>query len=212
MSVYIARGTYGCVIGPNLNCDGTFGNSKYITKFFFDKRDFEIEKEFELTLQKIDKKYSFTTQMISSCEVHLTDEIKSKIHNIKLCELKSDDVYQITYENGGVNLFSLFKNKENRFYSFKIINFLKKFVNIFEGLCQINKNKLIHFDIRLENILYNINTNKFKIIDFGLMIKQEEYFKYILENDIHHESYPSDINLLSYIHKGIIHDNLKKYP
>ena len=44
MSEYIDRGSYGCVIKPNIKCDGTFGNNN-ITKFFFDKSSYIIEKK-----------------------------------------------------------------------------------------------------------------------------------------------------------------------
>ena len=64
MSEYISKGTYGCVIKPNINCNGTFGNDNTISKFFFDKDDYLIEKKIQQKINKIDKKQKFTIKMI----------------------------------------------------------------------------------------------------------------------------------------------------
>ena len=45
MSEYLEKGSYGCIIKPNLNCNGTFGNINEITKFFFNKEIYLIEKK-----------------------------------------------------------------------------------------------------------------------------------------------------------------------
>ena len=43
MSEYIGKGSYGCVIKPNINCNGTFGKNNEITKFFFSKKTLYLQ-------------------------------------------------------------------------------------------------------------------------------------------------------------------------
>ena len=48
---------------------------------------------------------------------------------------------------------------------------------IFEGMIQLHKNNIAHRDLKLDNIMYNPETNKIKIIDFGLScIQSHESF------------------------------------
>ena len=69
MSEYLEKGSYGCIIKPNLNCNGTFGNINEITKFFFNKESYLIEKKNHERMEKIDKKNSFIVKKISNCKI-----------------------------------------------------------------------------------------------------------------------------------------------
>lgn len=212
MSEYLEKGSYGCIIKPNLNCNGTFGNINEITKFFFNKESYLIEKKNHERMEKIDKKNSFIVKKISNCKILLTPEIKQKIKNIDVCELKSDEVYQITYEYGGIDLINIFNKNIDNLLKLNLFNFLQKFSNIFEGLSQINKNKLIHFDIRINNIIYNISNNKFNIIDFGNTTNINKYHEYLFNFNYNtHPSYPNDFNILSSINNGFFYKDLKSY-
>jgi serine/threonine protein kinase len=200
MSEYVAKGSYGCVIKPNINCDGTFGNENQITKFFFNERDYEFEKKTQSIIEEIDKDKKFTIKMIYSCKINITDEIKQQIKDFKSCDIKNNEIFQITYENGGIDIYNIFKKKKDELNKLNLFKLLQKFVNIFEGLCVINENNLVHFDIRIDNLLYDINKDKFVIIDFGLI--KEKSNAYSTNNLLNkpHPSYPNDINILySYI-------------
>ena len=212
MSEYIEKGSYGCIIKPNLKCDGLIGNDKYITKFFFNKSSYLIEKENHEKIEKIDKKNIFTVKKKSNCKILLTPEIKKKIKNVNICNFKSNIVYQITYEYGGIDLIHIFKKNINDLLKINLFIFLQKFSNIFDGLSKINQNKLIHFDVKINNILYDFKKNKFNIIDFGIINKINKYHKYI-HNLIYnpHPIYPNDINILSYIIDGYFYKDLNNY-
>ncbi len=213
MSKYINVGSYGCVIKPNLNCDGTFGNENQITKFFFNEDNYKDEKKNHKQIEKIDKKKKFTIKIINSCKITLTPEIKKKIKNLKLCKLEKDEIYQIIYENGGDDIYNMFKINIEKLNKINLFSFLQKFVNIFEGLCIINENNLVHFDIRLDNILFDFKNNKFNIIDFGLMNKKKNVYTYnnIKNYNNIHPNYPNDINIVYNIYNEKIYEDLNKY-
>ena len=85
----------------------------------------------------------------------------------KILETFEDDKYIfiiMEYINGG-NLFSFVKKR--RKLSEKISKFL--FRQIIEGIQHIHSKKIVHRDIKLENILIDLN-NRIKICDFGIGI------------------------------------------
>lgn len=210
MSNYIGKGSYGCVIKPNINCNGTFGKNNQITKFFFFKKDYLIEIKNQKKVESFDKKGYFIIKKINNCKIFLTPEIIKKINNINLCELKLNEVYQITYEYGGIDLYNLFKKEFDFLLKINLFNFLQKFSNIFDGLSKLNKNNLFHNDIKIDNILYNKKNNKFKIIDFGFMnISYLNIIKMLKYNP--HGSYPNELNILGVISDEYFFKDLKKY-
>ena len=88
----------------------------------------------------------------------------------KILETFEDDKYILIimeYINGG-NLFSFVKKR--RKLSEKISKFL--FRQIILGIQHIHSKKIVHRDIKLENILIDLN-NKIKICDFGIGIMLE---------------------------------------
>ena len=88
----------------------------------------------------------------------------------KILETFEDDKYIfiiMEYINGG-NLFSFVKKR--RKLSEKISKFL--FKQIILGIQHIHSKKIVHRDIKLENILIDLN-NKIKICDFGIGIMLE---------------------------------------
>ena len=83
----------------------------------------------------------------------------------KILEMFEDDNYiliSMEYINGG-NLFSFVKKR--RKLSEKTAKFL--FRQIILGIKHIHSNKIVHRDIKLENILIDLNNN-IKICDFGI--------------------------------------------
>ena len=114
------------------------------------------------------------------------------------------------FQYGGQDLYII--ADYNKKIKFKEIFF--SLSNIFESIILLNSKELIHFDIRLPNILYNDNTTK--LIDFGLLLKYNE-----IESEFMNSSrfeYPPELNIYNYnnlcdfnihIEESII---LNKYP
>lgn len=214
MSKYIKKGSYGCIIKPNINCDGSFGKQNEVSKFFFDKMDYLDEKKLQEKIDKIDKNKSFTIKKISNCKIQLTPEIKKKISNLNLCDLDTDEIYQITYEYGGIDIHRLFKLDVDKLNRIDFFDFLQRFSNVFDGLCKINNSGLIHFDIRTDNILYDLDKKKFVIIDFGLLKEKKNVFRYDKIQSFRkspHPNYPNEISIISNLKDGIFYKDLNKY-
>ena len=108
-----------------------------------------------------------------------TDLMKKLNHpNVtKILEMFEDDGYiliAMEYINGG-NLFSFVKKR--RKLSEKTAKFL--FRQIILGIKHIHSKKIVHRDIKLENILIDLNNN-IKICDFGIgrILKSEKQMLY----------------------------------
>lgn len=202
MSEYIARGSYGCIFRPSINCDGTIGGEKTVSKFFLYKEDYLNELKLQEITDKIDIENKFTIKKISNCKVKITQEQKKEIKNFDKCYDLSNNIYQITFEFGGYDLFRLFKYNRDKIKDVDLSLFFKSFLTIFEGLSVLDKNQLIHFDIRCDNILYDPEKMKFVIIDFGLMKSRNNVFSNRLFSSFYknpHLNYPNEFVLFYFI-------------
>lgn len=174
-SKYIGHGSYGCTARPAFECNNTTNENKQIvkntiTKLFSKKNVYDDEIKLHLKIAKIDKKNDFTIKLISACEIDTTF-INNNIENIEKCKIikNQDKIYQIIYEDGGIDLYDYFRRPDDNFDSYQ---FLKKFIFIFNGIKLLIKNSLCHSDIRLDNMLFN--GEKIFLIDFGLLINFNE--------------------------------------
>jgi serine/threonine protein kinase len=165
ISKYLASGSYGCVIKPGYNCKkNTLNNdNNNISKIFTNIDDWNKEVEIANILKEIDTNNDFTVQLISYCQIQTLDYLKKNISDYNKCNIDNELIYQIEYEYGGVELTNIFQDVE----ILDVVFILKQFINIFEGLCKLDKKNIFHHDIKLNNILYNKVKNKFTLIDFG---------------------------------------------
>ena len=106
----------------------------------------------------------------------LNDEETLPLHSgieSKKKELFNENSIMLIGEFGGITLNDYFNNNFNKFNESQNIKLLekeflklmKKMKNLFQGLVELNKYKIIHLDIKQNNIVIK---GDFKFIDFGL--------------------------------------------
>ena len=185
----LGSGTYGCVIS-NPICNKNYIIKEYIPyndidnndigKIYKkgdldDKESFNDELSILLKIKKIDPFNYFTVKLkaafnfygnIIAQEKHLLTSLKVKVNN----SIINETFYQIILENGGVHL--------DKFNKISYKKFLKLFKKFLQGMIKLNENKLVHTDIKPDNIL--ITKTKINLIDFGCMIPAK-----VLYNDEH---------------------------
>lgn len=202
MSEFIGKGSYGCIFKPSISCDGNIGDEKLVSKFFLYKEDYLKELKLQEIIDKIDKENKFTIKKINNCRFKITEELKKQIKNFDKCRDISNDIYQITFEFGGYDLYRLFKNNLDKIKDVDLSIFFKNFLTIFEGLSILDKYELVHFDIRSDNILFDPEKMRFVIIDFGLMKFRKNVFSNKLFSSFNknpHLNYPNELILLYFI-------------
>jgi serine/threonine protein kinase len=183
----LGSGTYGCVISNPIS------NKNYIIKEYipycdidkndvgkiYKKRDeneddeesFNEELDILLKIKKIDPFNYFTVKLKGAFNFHgnviaheedllrsLEVEVKNNIIN--------ETFFQIILENGGMNFYNL----DNISYK----KFLKLFKRLLQGMIKLNENKLVHTDIKPDNIL--ITKTKINLIDFGCMVPAKDVY------------------------------------
>jgi len=214
-AVFVASGSYGCVIKPGYICSKKHTKKKFventISKLFPSKKEWlkEIELQ-EIVQNEIDPSSNFTIKMIDYCELKpVTIKNTEKIEKCSLVnEKQSNNIYQIIYEYGGIDVYNIIKKNNQELISiFNISNALHSFLSIMEGLKILAIKNYVHHDIKLDNILYDFNKNKFILIDFGFLINiKKTYNNYaFLFKDPHNitfKFYPPEYNIMFFAYNN----------
>tara|TARA_B110000444_G_scaffold31939_1_gene27091 strand:+ start:6753 stop:8138 length:1386 start_codon:yes stop_codon:yes gene_type:complete len=206
----VGQGTYGCVIKPALKCKTSkvkHGDKIYknkVSKIMFDEDANDELEEMKLLSSMPDiGKYAVSTPKLCKPELDKQfDNIVKKCNKttVNVNKYFIDDkkrLSQLLLEDGGINLeeaTQVLFDKVVDDYEAKV--FYTSLLNLFEGLIFFNKNKVIHFDIKPMNLVYNFDTGISKFIDFGLMKTHEKVVKEYSNNTawyaIRHFNFPPE--------------------
>jgi len=174
----VGEGTYGCVIKPSLKCNSKENYNNRVSKVMVtnDAKDELRENNNFKFISGIDK-YAISSPIL--CQPKLDDEFKKtvkKCTNERVSHMLNYDprfLSMLLLEDGGMdltNILKIFKTLKQQEQE----NFLYSLLNLFEGLLFFQKNNLVHRDIKLHNIVYNLQNGTSKYIDFGLASKSNE--------------------------------------
>ncbi len=226
----LASGVYGCVFNPAYQCNGKPTNKKRLVSKLT-KDDFTSRTEIEISnrIKSIPNYKNYFIVIESSCPIKRRKMKKSSM--MEQCELmkKNMDVknnYVLLYANyiHSMELADYLEKKEH----LTLYDIIKFFIDIRERIDIMAKYKIIHNDLHFGNILRSKETGNIYIIDFGLSICSENYYKdgeldyKYLEQVIFNYSpswnwWTMEYHLLGYlIHVGelsekIIRDTAKEY-
>jgi serine/threonine protein kinase len=177
----LGSGSFGCVISKPIS------NKNYIIKEYIPYHDidnndigkiyingekyFNDELDILLKIKKIDPFNYFTVKLKAAFNFYGNIIAKEK-HLLKMLKVKNSIInetfFQIILENGGVHL------DDDDLDSIPYKKFLKLFERFLQGMIKLNENKLVHGDIKLDNIL--ISKTKINLIDFGQMLSAKDVY------------------------------------
>lgn len=177
----ISEGGYGCVFHPKISCSGKeTSDTKYISKIQKDNFYSNNELYISSIIKNIPNYENFFSVVLSSCKVSLSkissDDIskcKNTLHGVKnavlfnLKYIENMNLHSILTSNKLMNNYLANDMYSAKHTIFIVINTFKMILEIINILSQ---NQIIHFDIKSDNILYDINRNIPIIIDFGISI------------------------------------------
>lgn len=181
---FISQGAYGCVYIPNIPTEKTKRSNRLVSKIIR-KRDLDEEygKIEELGLKNIDPNLKYLVYPIEKSYDVKYD--KKHDRNLLDCNLdfKSGKV-NIIMPNAGVDLRDYHLGKKEMLLP-EFIDTLGYYTNLFEGLELLNKNGIIHRDIKKNNVVFDETTKQLRIIDFGLSTRNTNITDSVHSNLLH---------------------------
>jgi serine/threonine protein kinase len=132
---------------------------------------------------------------ITECKYIKSKEVKKHPNDYKILLLKygGPDLKKLCYSHLKKYLNTNAKEKTD--------NFWLEVHHLLKGIKFFKDNGIVHNDIKPQNILFNMKTNKLVFIDFGLMRSKEEIVRVSEKSDnflgIYHWSFPFDCGLMN---------------
>jgi len=172
----IGEGGYGCVYHPALNKDGSESeNTKYVSKIQKDNKYAMNEKKIGELVSKIDGYINHFCPVLNKENLKTT---KIKKNMFKECSILKDDkkknnliIMKMEFINGEDFIDYLIKNKE----SVEIVkNLISSYTHLLTSIKLLSDIKIVHFDLKGDNILFNKDKEIPIMIDFGLSINMNE--------------------------------------
>ena len=178
MSKLLSQGGFGCVYYPGFDCDGKAdGDKKYVTKLQLNDVSSDNELFISEKIKKINNYQNFFAPIESVCDIDL------RIINNDILEK-----CEVVKGKGDYNKYTLMKiayiNQKNYFNAisrdsikntYVIVEIFNSFSYLLTSLNLLIQNKIVHFDLKEENIIYNQYSYNPIIIDFGISIDIEKF-------------------------------------
>ena len=212
---YIFEGSYGCTFNPALPCTKT-GQRKGLGKLFNNIPDFKQEQKLQTFIKKIDPEFEATVPYYGSCRVDIDKTRKSD--EVNKCNIANDysvskkSLNQLMFKFGGDDLDKIMNgmkksNSEIKTYNkYKDLHFdtiISLVLPLVKCIVKISKYGYVHSDIKPPNVLYNKQSNKLYLIDFGLLQKQ----RYITQSgstlSFKYLYYPPEFIIMTNLRAGI---------
>lgn len=169
----IGEGTYGCVAKPSLACQGkkVVNYKNKVSKIMLEKHAISEYNEMkEITsIQNIDKYVVSLPEMCVPVPDLTFKTVLKDCENKKFVKEKNENFRLLVYEDGGVSLKQFTTDLLPLLDRPNIHIFLTRIFHLLQGLCFFHDHDIVHHDIKSRNIVYNIDTNVIKFIDFGLV-------------------------------------------
>lgn len=203
--VMLDEGGYGCVFYPSLNCKTGKENinKEFISKVQIDTPVATNEYNIGKIIQKISNYNKYFSPIIQKCPIGISKINETNIEKCNILKNNNKNIVMMKSNYIPNELFLHYFNsieKKHKINSF--IYFYKYLLNSLELLV---KNKIIHYDLKGNNILVDINQKIPIIIDFGLSINLNELNKLNVKNKLIYSStyvlMPPEMMYLSYLYR-----------
>jgi serine/threonine protein kinase len=204
MSKLLSQGGFGCVYYPGILCDGRPNLSKKVISKL-QKRGVNSENEILIgnIIRKINNYELFFSPVIKSCGVNLANIDRNLLSKCDVVNEKKDNEYillDILYINSN-QFIELIKKMSRKNL---IVNIFETYIFLLTSINILLENKIVHFDLKTDNILYKKTTNHPILIDFGIslpmgMITSKNVGEYIYLYAPDYYIWPLDVHILGFL-------------
>jgi serine/threonine protein kinase len=207
----IGEGTYGCVLKPSVTCttppESNFSYDGYVSKVMINK---EADKELAefMIIKKYDSANEYHLGTPIKCKPKLNTKSRneiSKCRSFDLRKMNENDLEILVIKDGGPNLYDFCTKDLDSYLATNTQEqtdlFWVEVQHLLLGLKFFQDNKIVHNDLKPQNILFNMKTRSLKYIDFGLMGNADTIEKESRLNQYKlgrfHWSFPLDSGLMN---------------
>ena len=174
MSTLLSQGGFGCVYYPGINCTGTANkDKKTVTKL--QKRDFNTDNEIYVGKIIISIKHynKYFIPVIDSCPIDIRKIDKKIIDDCKVVNSPSSIEYLLMtldyVENKSLEP-TIVLSTSNQIKRQSFAKILGMYKYLMHGIDLLSQKKIVHFDIKSENLLFSNKKDIPLFIDFGISI------------------------------------------
>jgi serine/threonine protein kinase len=168
----LAEGGYGCVFLPGINCDGTnMTSKKYVSKIQRFNNSAKNEIEIGKIIQEINGFNNHFSPVVKHCSIDIgkiKDDDKNKCTVFKKQKSKKFILMKMLYIDGIDFIDYMIEHKNSAQIVRNIIN---SYNHMLRTLSMLIGKKLIHYDLKGTNILFDNVKQVPLLIDFGLSIQ-----------------------------------------
>lgn len=169
MSKLLSQGSFGCTFYPGVSCDGNPAyNDKTITKIQLKDKNSINEAYIGSIIRDIPSYTLFFLPVINECPINLRKISQKEISKCKIIKNYSN-IYvamEVPYVKE-IKFVDMIKTKTAKDIILTVIESYKYLLMALDKLQQVD---VVHFDLKLDNILFHGKTFDPRIIDFGISI------------------------------------------
>ena len=211
MSKLINQGGFGCIFYPAIECDGKISkNAKYASKLI--RKDKRATHEYNIgkMVKQIELYQYYYAPVINMCNIDLAKIDKREKDMCRIIKKGSSN----SHDNGEFAIMKIpyIKNVDMVKYLTRgdvekkeiITYILDSYQFLLNNLKMLNDGGIIHFDLKIPNILIEEKTKTPIIIDFGLSIpiadiRPETYKTYFYSYSPKYYIWPVDVHVINYL-------------
>lgn len=169
MSKLLSQGSFGCTFYPGISCKGKpVYNDKTITKIQVKDQNSTNEAYIGSIIRDIPSYSLFFLPVINECPINLRKISQKEISKCKIIK-NYKNIYvamEVPYVKE-IKFVDMIKTKTAKDIILTVIETYKYLLMALDKLQQV---QVVHFDLKLENILFHGKTFDPRIIDFGISI------------------------------------------
>lgn len=166
----LSKGAYGCIYHPKVRCTGKQTNNKnYVSKI--QENNFTSNNELYISniiKTKIPKYGEMFSVIVRTCPVEYKEIKDTEIAECPLINKNNDIVLMDLEYINNVDIYQ-FLQESTDFY-FVIRKILHSYKYLLNSINEMSSQRIVHFDIKSDNILIDKVRNIPIIIDFGLSL------------------------------------------
>lgn len=164
----LSSGGYGCLYNPSLPCAGHSSSPEYVTKI--QKKSFNSENELEVgkIVAKHDVSFTHFLPVIGACELKLNKQAQSDVVSECSAVESTDDLQAANLPYMEHQKFSaVLQSRPASEYFLCLTENYKYLLSSLELLGSLD---IVHYDLKLDNILFRKISSAPRIVDFGISI------------------------------------------